>query len=726
MWSLGCVFLEIYSTLSGRSTTELYSHMMAHGTKSNAYHANMDAVIVWTESLGENISDEPRIPLNWIQGLLETAPDQRFSSETLYKHIAKAIHDPTISLSFTGRCCTEDEESEEEVWSSEDNDITRNRRSTATPKARSRASRVPNEIDPVLSLPGPSSLFLPGLPRDALLAPANAGHFQRDIVTSSPFPSVAATAGESDLLKYTISSGEPGTFEQSLSLRRATSISSAEEPTIGSGPDIDMSAYMSQLATLHPALGIQAVQDTYYPHGRQIPTSLDAAQQGRLEDRVLIGSDGPRDFPASHELQSQRSGHVFIQHRSNSISLLHDDAPHTAVRGRSQKLLPATSRGKDAPSPTVPLRQQHLSRSFSAPLDSGNKYPDNETKESLRANFGSNATGLELSSSRHDSLALSRPSSNLHFEATSMNEFICRLYRLNIDLWEAGPLKPLLDAQKSFQALLDAITPMTAQRFNDQSVYFRHVLELKIGVLPSEAFAALAKALDHLGFVYEIGKHGFSCSYPRKVADEIHTRVTAHPISTPTTKAQLSEFLLEKDTLARRLMFERLNTVLDDWSTHLYKVMPMRNGASSQKTSKLFSKVRRFFVPSVLFHDSALRLDIELVKPSTQLRTLEKVVTGELASNTFKKRKESMPKPWKVVFASGHSDPDACDRFLTRAIASLLPLTVYDNGGDLKYEVRLERLWNELREIGNVEFSDASAIKLIKYQPSNPTMTGNA
>jgi hypothetical protein len=134
--------IEKTCVVSGRSVTELYRHMMAHESQSYSYYANADAVMSWTEGLGKHQSQEQRLPLGWIQGMLEAAPSQRLSSETLCIHIASASRDPTISLSFTGRCFTEEEESEEEVWSSEDGDVSGRRRSIATTKARSRVSQV--------------------------------------------------------------------------------------------------------------------------------------------------------------------------------------------------------------------------------------------------------------------------------------------------------------------------------------------------------------------------------------------------------------------------------------------------------------------------------------------------------------------------------------------------------------------------------------------------------
>jgi serine/threonine protein kinase len=80
MWSLGCVFLEIWSILCGSSLDMLGQHMRNNGSKSSIYHSNSVAAASWCDKLQSDIDFEglskPTVWMSWMldrhSGLLRT------------------------------------------------------------------------------------------------------------------------------------------------------------------------------------------------------------------------------------------------------------------------------------------------------------------------------------------------------------------------------------------------------------------------------------------------------------------------------------------------------------------------------------------------------------------------------------------------------------------------------------------------------------------------------
>jgi hypothetical protein len=120
---------------------------------------------------------------------------------------------------------------------------------------------------------------------------------------------------------------------------------------------------------------------------------------------------------------------------SRTIDLRYVDASQAPIREVCNQLAPATSRGHDAPLTSVRSRLNQLSTSLSLALDNNVEQPDVEVEETVRATAESNESHLDLSlrSLRHGNVALSQPTDGLYSEAKSMNDFICRLYKLSSD-----------------------------------------------------------------------------------------------------------------------------------------------------------------------------------------------------------------------------------------------------------------------------------------------------
>ncbi|KAI4606470.1 hypothetical protein J4E83_010061 [Alternaria metachromatica] len=108
IWSLGCVFLEMWTVLKSRTLEDLGAHMIAHGSGVKAYHSNAEAVTMWIEFLRHS-SGPPsdHIPSNWIVNMLQDKPTNRWNIHTLDDQIQEVSIDPSSEHAFKGLCCLE-------------------------------------------------------------------------------------------------------------------------------------------------------------------------------------------------------------------------------------------------------------------------------------------------------------------------------------------------------------------------------------------------------------------------------------------------------------------------------------------------------------------------------------------------------------------------------------------------------------------------------------------
>ncbi|CAO2655517.1 Nn.00g043200.m01.CDS01 [Neocucurbitaria sp. VM-36] len=118
IWSLGCVFLEIWTVLYDYTITDLNVHMTQTGTASSCYHSNINALLAWCAILQSDQKQEHPQPMLWISHMLKTRPTDRCTAQTLVDMIQEAHINPDISLSFIGMCCAEEEDSAESLFSS--------------------------------------------------------------------------------------------------------------------------------------------------------------------------------------------------------------------------------------------------------------------------------------------------------------------------------------------------------------------------------------------------------------------------------------------------------------------------------------------------------------------------------------------------------------------------------------------------------------------------------
>jgi hypothetical protein len=118
IWSLGCVFLEMWTKLCGLSISDLDYHMELHGSGSSLYHANCSAVNAWCDMLSSRDSIDAQIPGPWIRSMLQADPEMRISVQSLVEEIHHASSDPEIPVIFAGLCCNEEHDVAETVATS--------------------------------------------------------------------------------------------------------------------------------------------------------------------------------------------------------------------------------------------------------------------------------------------------------------------------------------------------------------------------------------------------------------------------------------------------------------------------------------------------------------------------------------------------------------------------------------------------------------------------------
>jgi len=98
IWSLGCVFLEMFSTLKGYSVSRIRQHFKDNGTSATWYHKNEEGLRsllkILSELEGPAVED---LPIFWIALMTQFDKDDRITSDELVDWIIGGII-PTENL----------------------------------------------------------------------------------------------------------------------------------------------------------------------------------------------------------------------------------------------------------------------------------------------------------------------------------------------------------------------------------------------------------------------------------------------------------------------------------------------------------------------------------------------------------------------------------------------------------------------------------------------------
>lgn len=117
IWSLGCVFLEIWTVLKGASMKELTEHWTIEERLMPYYSRDVSAA-AWIDlvhALGAPQSDN--LPLEWIKPMLKRHWKERLSAHLVMEKIRDCSVDPSTQYLYIGRCCLDDEDTAESVTS---------------------------------------------------------------------------------------------------------------------------------------------------------------------------------------------------------------------------------------------------------------------------------------------------------------------------------------------------------------------------------------------------------------------------------------------------------------------------------------------------------------------------------------------------------------------------------------------------------------------------------
>ncbi|KAL1643739.1 hypothetical protein SLS58_004754 [Diplodia intermedia] len=105
IWSLGCVFLEMSSALSGKSVRSIRSFFEDFGNGEISYQGNLSATKQWITRLERHRTDDlPWYPAIWVKKMLEPEQAARPSAEKLMQLIRA---DVASDMTFIQRCCSQ-------------------------------------------------------------------------------------------------------------------------------------------------------------------------------------------------------------------------------------------------------------------------------------------------------------------------------------------------------------------------------------------------------------------------------------------------------------------------------------------------------------------------------------------------------------------------------------------------------------------------------------------
>ncbi|KAH7080769.1 kinase-like domain-containing protein, partial [Paraphoma chrysanthemicola] len=117
IWSLGCVFLEMWAVLKGMSIVEVSTSTSVDG-RLLPYHSKDVRLSEFFERITALPGPPSDLqPLTWIQNMLLRERHDRWSAHAILEHIRELGADDTIQYLFVGRCCLEDEDTTESVIS---------------------------------------------------------------------------------------------------------------------------------------------------------------------------------------------------------------------------------------------------------------------------------------------------------------------------------------------------------------------------------------------------------------------------------------------------------------------------------------------------------------------------------------------------------------------------------------------------------------------------------
>jgi ankyrin repeat protein len=108
IWSLGCVFLEMATTLKGEKLGTMDNFFKSYGSENPCFHGNPDAVRAWMERLKLIESECGCAPLEWVGHMLNHERNLRPGASQLVQTIQSNQLRTSSRVVFIGLCCKND------------------------------------------------------------------------------------------------------------------------------------------------------------------------------------------------------------------------------------------------------------------------------------------------------------------------------------------------------------------------------------------------------------------------------------------------------------------------------------------------------------------------------------------------------------------------------------------------------------------------------------------
>jgi serine/threonine protein kinase len=118
IWSLGCIFLEMWTVLIGETVAALLAYLEKTDEQETRYYLNLSAVKSWCSTIGNRPASAPYVaPWTWIANTMRLEQQKRWTAQMLLDRIQEVNADEETKYTFSGLCCIENDESAESVYS---------------------------------------------------------------------------------------------------------------------------------------------------------------------------------------------------------------------------------------------------------------------------------------------------------------------------------------------------------------------------------------------------------------------------------------------------------------------------------------------------------------------------------------------------------------------------------------------------------------------------------
>ena len=119
IWSLGCVFMEMSTTLKGQPIAAMRDFFQ-HESGNYRFYANISRLVTWTDVCRQNMSEKDDVVFDWALLMLEEDASKRPTAASLHHDIS--VECTRQGVSFCGTCCMEAGESSSAEDASDDDE----------------------------------------------------------------------------------------------------------------------------------------------------------------------------------------------------------------------------------------------------------------------------------------------------------------------------------------------------------------------------------------------------------------------------------------------------------------------------------------------------------------------------------------------------------------------------------------------------------------------------